>query len=184
ESGNRLVHFSRELWIEQDDFMEVPPKGYFRLFPGGMVRLKGAYIIKCDEVVKDETGAVKELRCSYVENSRSGSDTSELKVRGTIHWVSAPHALDIEVRQYDRLFNDPDPNGHKDRDFREFINPDALRVIPLAYAEASLRDLKPLDKVQFIRKGYYCVDSDSNASKMVFNLTVGLKDAWAKAHQS
>jgi glutaminyl-tRNA synthetase len=177
--GTREMPFSRELYIERDDFMEDAPKNYFRLAPGKDVRLKGAYIIHCDEVVKDAAGEVTELRCSYYPESRSGNDTSGLKVKGTIHFVSAPQALEAEVRHYSHLFTDPQPDGHEDRDFLEFYNPDSLQV-GKAYVEPSLKAAKPGDRLQFMRKGYFCMDQDSTPDKPVFNLTVGLKDAWAK----
>jgi len=177
--GTREMPFSRELYIERDDFMEDAPKNYFRLAPGKDVRLKGAYIIHCDEVVKDAAGEVTELRCSYYPESRSGSDTSGLKVKGTIHFVSAPHALEAEVRHYSHLFTDPQPDGHEDRDFLEFYNPDSLQV-GKAFVEPSLKAAQPGDRLQFMRKGYFCMDQDSTPDKPVFNLTVGLKDAWAK----
>lgn len=177
--GMRVMPFSRELYIERDDFMEDAPKNYFRLAPGKDVRLKGAYIIRCDEVLKDAAGEVTELRCSYYPESRSGSDTSGLKVKGTIHFVSAPHALEAEVRHYSRLFTDPQPDSYEGRDFLEFYNPDSLQV-GTAYVEPSLKEANPGDRLQFMRKGYFCMDQDSTPSKPVFNLTVGLKDAWAK----
>ncbi len=177
-AGSRKVPFSNELYIEQDDFMEDPPKKYFRLAPGGMVRLKGAYIIQCNEVVKNNNGDIIELHCTYVPESRSGSDTSGLKVKGTIHWVSAKQALEAEVRLYDRLFTDPEPTSHEDRDFLEFVNPDSLQIIEKAYVEPSLQSAAPGTQFQFMRKGYFCVDTDSTAEKPVFNLTVNLKDSW------
>lgn len=181
EAGNRYVPFSRELYIEREDFMENPPKKFFRLGPGREVRLKGAYIIQCDEVKKNpETGEIEELYCTYDESSRSGSDTSGKKVKGTLHWLSIPHAVEVELRLYDRLFMDPDPGGHKDRDFKEFLNPESL-VISRAFVEPGLKDAKPLDRFQFIRKGYYCVDKDSTEDNLVFNQTVTLRDSWAKA---
>ena len=182
ESGNRLVPFSRELYIEREDFMEDPPRKFFRLGPGREVRLKSAYIIKCEDVVKDpQSGEVTELICTYDPDSRSGSDTSGKKVKGTLHWVSVPHALEVEVRLYDRLFNDPDPAGHKDKDYLEFLNPDSLKILDKAYVEPSLKDAKVMDRFQFMRKGYYCVDKDSTSEKLVFNQTVTLRDSWAKA---
>ena len=182
EGGSRMVPFSRELYIEREDFMEDPPKKFFRLGPGREVRLKSAYIIKCEEVVKDsQTGEVTELICTYDPSSRSGSDTSGKKVKGTLHWVSIPHALEVEVRLYDRLFNDPDPAGHKDKDFLEFLNPDSLKILDKAYVEPSLKDAREMDRFQFMRKGYYCVDRDSTDERLVFNQTVTLRDSWAKA---
>lgn len=177
--GTRTMPFSRELYIERDDFMEDAPKNYFRLAPDKDVRLKGAYIIHCDEVVKNADGEIEELRCSYYPNSRSGSDTSGLKVKGTIHFVSAPHALKAEVRNYSRLFTDPQPDNHDDRDFLEFYNTESLHVSH-AFVEPGLRNTKPGERVQFIRKGYFCADTESTPEQLVFNLTVGLKDAWAK----
>ncbi|MDX1909226.1 MAG: glutamine--tRNA ligase/YqeY domain fusion protein [Bacteroidia bacterium] len=182
-TGHRLVPFTRELYIEREDFMEDPPKKFFRLAPGREVRLKGAYIIQCDEVIKNEAGEVIALHCSYDPASRSGSDTSQKNVKATIHWVSAGHGIQVEVRQYDRLFLDPDPAGHKEADFKTFINPNSLTVLPAVWAEPALARCQTGDKVQFIRKGYYCVDPDSTAERLVFNLTVGLRDEWAKLSQ-
>jgi glutaminyl-tRNA synthetase len=184
ESGNRMVPFGGDLWIEQDDFMEDAPKGYFRLAPGQEVRLKGAYIIRCDEVVKDASGKVVELICSYDPSSRSGQDTSGKKVKGTIHWVSAAHAIDVDARLYDRLFTQESPEVEADElgvDFVTLMNPDSLQVVSGVKAEPALASLKPGDRVQFMRKAYFVVDSDSTADKMVFNRTVTLKDAWAKS---
>ncbi|GAB3275307.1 glutamine--tRNA ligase/YqeY domain fusion protein [Larkinella harenae] len=178
DSGYRNVPFSRELYIERDDFMENPPKKYFRLSPGGMVRLKGAYIIKCEEVVRDNAGELIELRCTYIPESRSGSDTSGINVKGTIHWVSVAHAVEAEVRLYDRLLTSEDPSS-EDRDFKEFINPKSLEIVR-AYVEPTLKSAKTGDRFQFIRKGYFCVDSDSTDDQLVFNRTVTLKDTWAK----
>ena len=178
ESGHRNVPFSRELYIERDDFLENPPKKYFRLSPGGMVRLKGAYIIKCEEVVKNDEGDILELRCVYIPESRSGSDTSGINVKGTIHWVSVAHAVEAEVRLYDRLLTSEDPSS-EDRDFKEFINPKSLEMVR-AYVEPSLKTAQAGDRFQFIRKGYFCIDPDSSTEKLVFNRTVTLKDTWAK----
>jgi glutaminyl-tRNA synthetase len=181
--GNRLMPFSRELYIERDDFMEDPPKKYFRLAPGQEVRLKAAYIIRCDEVVKDASGEIAELRCSYYPNSRSGADTSGLKVKGTIHWVSALHALEAEVRLYDRLFTDPTPDQHEGHDFKEFFNRESLSVVEKAWVEPSLANAQPMDHFQFLRVGYFSVDPGSTPGKLLFNRTVTLKDAWAKMQQ-
>ncbi len=179
--GSRKIPFSKQLYIEKDDFMEQPPKKFFRLGPGRMVRLKGAYIIQCDEVIKDtDSGEILELRCSYIPESRSGSDTSGLKVKGTLHWVSIPHALQVEVRLYDRLFTDESPDGHKDKDFKEFLNPHSLEVNDHVFVEPSVKDAQVEDRFQFIRKGYFVVDPDSTAEKLVFNRTVTLRDNWAK----
>jgi len=178
-SGGRDIPFSRELYIEADDFMENPPKKYFRLAPGQMVRLKSAYIIKCEEVVKDAAGAVRELRCTYVPESRSGSDTSGIQVKGTLHWVSIPHALPVEARLYDRLFkveNVADAEG----DFKDHLNPDSLQILPAVYAEPALATAKAEERYQFLRKGYFTLDPDSKPGQLVFNRTVGLKDMWAK----
>ncbi len=178
-AGNREIPFNRELFIEQDDFMEIPPKKYFRLVPGEMVRLKSAYIIKCEEVIKDDAGKVIELRCSYVPASKSGSDTSGLKVKGTIHWVSAVHAVTAEVRLYDRLFN-VENVGNMEGDFKEYLNPDSLQVLSTAYAEPSIKSAVLDERFQFLRKGYFTLDPDSSAGKLVFNRTVSLNDMWAK----
>ncbi|AUD01735.1 glutamine--tRNA ligase/YqeY domain fusion protein [Spirosoma pollinicola] len=180
-AGERNVPFSREVYIERDDFMEVPPKKFFRLFPGGMVRLKGAYIIKCDEVVKDNAGEIIELRCSYIPESRSGSDTSGINVKGTIHWVSVPHAVEAEVRLYDRLFSVENPAADE-RDFKELINPNSLATVR-AFVEPALVEAArsgAQTNFQFMRKGYFILDQDSTAERPVFNRTVTLKDAWAK----
>jgi glutaminyl-tRNA synthetase len=177
-SGMREIPFSGELLIERDDFMENPPKKFFRLAPGQMVRLKSAYIIKCDEVLKDADGKITELRCSYIPESRSGEDTSGIHVKGTLHWVNAADALEVEVREYDRLFKVDDPMSEAG-DFKEYINPDSLRVLK-GYAEPSLLTARPGESFQFLRKGYYCLDKDSATGKLVFNRTVTLKDTWAK----
>ncbi len=174
--GTRILPFSNTIWIEKDDFMENPPKKYFRLAVGAMVRLKNAYIIKCDEAVKNEAGEVVELRCSYIENSKSGQDESGIHVKGTIHWVSAAHAVAAEVRLYDRLFRVEDPAAEED--FLATLNPNSLQIIETAYVEQSLKTTKNLDKFQFLRKGYFCTDKDSTPEKLVFNQTVGLKDSW------
>jgi glutaminyl-tRNA synthetase len=178
-SGSREVPFSKEIYVEKDDFMEVPAKKYFRLFPGGMVRLKGAYIIKCDEAVKDEAGNIVQLNCSYIPESKSGSDTSGIHVKGTLHWVSVKDAVSAEIRLYDRLFRVEDPSN-EEGDFKDYINPDSLSVVETVYAEPALQTAKFDERYQFLRKGYFCLDKDSSEEKIVFNRTVGLKDAWAK----
>lgn len=178
DSGSRIMPFSREILIEKEDFMENPTKKYFRLGPGLMVRLKHAYIIKCDNIVKDENGEIVELHCSYIENSRSGNDTSGINVKGTIHWVSEAQAVDAEVRLYDRLFKVEDPS-REDGDFKEYLNPDSLEVIT-AKVEPALKNATLSTPYQFLRKGYFCLDPDTTADKLVFNKTVGLKDTWAK----
>ena len=177
-AGVRSIPFSREIYIEREDFMEEPPKKFFRLSPGGMVRLKGAYIIQCDVVLKDENDQITQLFCTYFPESRSGSDTSGLKAKGVLHWVSAAEAIDGEVRMYDKLFTDPEPTNHEDRDYLEFVNPDSLKVIPNAKLEPSLANAKAGDSFQFLRMGYFCADQDSTPEHPVFNLTVGLKDGY------
>ena len=177
--GSRKIPFSREIYIERSDFMEDPPKKFFRLGPGREVRLKSAYVIRCDEVRKNKHGEITELLCSYDETTKSGADTSGKKVKGTLHWVSAPHAIEAEVRLYDRLFNDPEPDGHKDKGFMEFLNPDSLKIIT-GYVEPGLAEAKPLDHFQFQRIGYFNVDPDSTTEKLVFNRTVPLRDTWNK----
>lgn len=179
KTGEREIKFSGELFIEREDFMENPPKKYFRLAPGQMVRLKSAYIIKCENVVKDESGNVKEIYCSYFPESKSGSDTSGMHVKGTLHWVNAKTATPIEIREYDRLFRVEDP-ADEEGDFKDYINPDSLKTISEAVAEEELIHAKFEDRYQFLRKGYFCLDKDTSASKMVFNRTVTLKDGWAK----
>ncbi|CAN5287543.1 glutamine--tRNA ligase/YqeY domain fusion protein [soil metagenome] len=179
-TGSRDIPFSRELYVERDDFMEVPSKKYFRLAPGQMVRLKSAYIIKCEEVIKDATGNVTELHCTYVPESKSGSDISGINVKGVIHWISVPHALEVEVRLYDRLFNVEDL-GQIEDDFKNHLNPDSLKVISTAYAEPALATDQPDDRYQFMRVGYFYRDEDSVPGKLVFNRTVTLRDMWAKA---
>lgn len=178
--GSRMVPFSNEIYIERDDFMENPPHKFFRLAPGTEVRLKGAYIIKCESFRKNEAGMIEEVYCTYDPATRSGGHTSAKKVKGTLHWVSARHSVDAEIRLYDRLFNDEDPSGHKDRDFREFLNPDSLKILKGCKLEPSLRSAKPPEKFQFQRIGYFCVDTDSTETNLIFNRTVSLKDTWAK----
>ena len=178
--GERDIPFSNELYIEREDFMENPPKKYFRLAPGQMVRLKSAYIIKCDEVIKDEKGNVTELRCTYIPESRSGSDTSGINVKGTLHWVSVKHAITVEIREYDRLFKVEDPSS-EEGDFKDYINPGSLNILKGTFAEPDLKNAKFEDRYQFIRKGYFTLDRDSSTGGMVFNKTVGLKDSW-KSH--
>jgi glutaminyl-tRNA synthetase len=180
KAGVRKIPFSNELYIEREDFMENPPKKYFRLAPGQMVRLKSAYIIKCEEVIKDAGGNVTELHCTYIPESRSGNDTSGINVKGTLHWVSVKHAITAEVRLYDRLFKVEDPTDEAG-DFKDYINPDSLQVVKAAYAEPELKNAKFEDRYQFIRKGYFTLDKDSSTSGMVFNRTVTLKDSWKPA---
>jgi glutaminyl-tRNA synthetase len=177
-TGVREIPFSRELYIEQEDFMEIPPKKYFRLAPGQMVRLKSAYIIQCESVSKDAAGKIQEIRCTYVPESRSGSDTSGISVKGTLHWVSVPHAVPVETRLYDRLFKVEDLSN-SEGDFKDYINPDSLQVTQ-AYAEPSLLHAKAEERYQFLRKGYFCLDTDSTQTKPIFNRTVTLRDMWVK----
>jgi glutaminyl-tRNA synthetase len=177
--GSRTIPFSREIYIEKEDFMEDPPKKFFRLGPGMEVRLKSAYIVRCEDFKKDEQGNVVEVYCTYDEATRSGGPEANRKVKGTLHWVSARHALEAEVRLYDRLFSDPDPAGHKDKHPVDFLNPDSLEVIS-GYVEPSLKDSKPLEHFQFQRLGYFNVDPDSTAGKLVFNRTVPLRDNWSR----
>ena len=176
--GTRDIPFSRELWIEREDFMEDAPKKFFRLGPGLSVRLKHAYIVECHDFVKDESGKVTEVHANYVPNSKSGEDTSGLKVKGTIHWVSVPHAKTVEVRLYDRLFQDENPAAAED--FRASINPESLQIVEKAYVEPDLATAEPGRGYQFIRMGYYTLDTKSTPSHLVFNRTVALRDSWAK----
>jgi len=181
ELGYRKIAFSRELYIDRDDFAEVPPPKYFRLKPGGEVRLKYAYIIKCEEVVKDAAGNITELRCTADLDSKTGGATAGRKVKGTIHWVSATHAVEAEVRLYDRLFNVPDPGAEEN--FKSVLNPHSLEVIT-AKLELSLKDAKPAERYQFERLAYFALDKESTPGKLVFNRTITLKDTWAKeAHK-
>jgi glutaminyl-tRNA synthetase len=176
------VPFSRELWIEQDDFAEVPPPKFFRLKPGGEVRLKYAYIIKCDEVVKDADGKIIELRCTADLDSKTGGPTSNRKIKGTIHWVSAAHAIDAEVRLYDRLFHFAEPEADG-RDWRTALNPHSLEVIT-AKLEPSLKEATMAERYQFERLAYFALDSkDSAPGKPLFNRIITLKDTWAKEAQ-
>lgn len=177
--GTREMPFSRTLWIEQDDFMENPPKKYFRLAPGQLVRLKSAYIIKCEEVIKDAAGNAVELRCSYIPESKSGSDTSGIQVKGVIHWVSATHAVPVEVRLYDRLFK-VENVAEAEGDFKDYLNPDSLQIISTAYAEPAITKATLADRFQFLRMGYFTLDKDSTTQKLIFNRTVTLRDMWAK----
>ncbi|MBD3748399.1 MAG: glutamine--tRNA ligase/YqeY domain fusion protein [Sphingobacteriales bacterium] len=183
--GERPIPFSRELWIEREDFMENPPKKFFRLGPGLMSRLKSAYIVRCDDFVKDADGNVTEIHCTYFPDSKSGEDTSGLKVKGTMHWVSVSHAKTAEVRLYDRLFTSEEPD-REEGDFKDYLNPESLVVVKNAYIEPDLANAQaqlkenPDRRYQFIRKGYFCLDADSTPENLVFNRTVTLKDTWAK----
>jgi glutaminyl-tRNA synthetase len=181
-AGTRKVPFGRELFIEEDDFREDPPKKFHRLSPGAEVRLRAAYIIKCTGIVKDEkTGAIKEVRCTYDPQTRSGMPNAERKVKGTVHWVSAQHAVPAEVRLYDHLFSQPDPSDvPAGVDYKTTMNSKSLEVVQ-GMLEPSLANAKPGDRYQFERNGYFCVDTrDSRPGKLVFNRTVTLRDTWAK----
>jgi glutaminyl-tRNA synthetase len=179
QGGYREMPFSRELYIERDDFMTTPPANFFRLGPGLKVRLKHAYIIECTGYEADANGRVTEIHCTYFPESKSGSDKSGIKVKGTMHWLSAPHAKRAEVRLYDRLFRVENPAA-EEGDYRDFLNPDSLRVIPDAMIEPALAEAGAEDRFQFLRVGYFCLDRDSTPDHPVFNRTVGLKDSWAK----
>ena len=178
-TNTRKIYFSKELWIEKDDFMEVPVKKWFRLAPGTMVRLKSAYIIRCDNFIKDDHGNLMEIHCTYFPESRSGHDASGLNVKGTIHWLNAKHAAQAEVRLYERLFTVENP-AMEEGDFKDFINPHSLEIIPGAYIEPHLLDAAEGRNYQFIRQGYFCVDKDSRPGAKVFNRTVTLKDSFKK----
>jgi glutaminyl-tRNA synthetase len=183
--GTRKVPFCRVLYIEQDDFREVPPPKYFRLSPGQEVRLRYAYFLKCNQIVKDEAGQVVELRCTYDPATRGGDAPNGRKVKATIHWVSAVHAVDAEVRLYDRLFLKEDPNDvEPGMDFTSNLNPDSLDVISNALVEPCLASALPGERYQFERLGYFCVDPDSHRGKPVFNRTVSLRDTWAKIEKA
>ncbi|MBY0543120.1 MAG: glutamine--tRNA ligase/YqeY domain fusion protein [Sphingobacteriaceae bacterium] len=177
KGGTREIPFSNELWIEREDFMEEPAKKWFRLAPGATVRLKHAYIVQCTEFKKDQNGNVTEVHCTYIPESKSGEDTSGINVKGTIHWVSAPHAQTAEVRLYDRLFTVESPDS-EEGDFKEYLNPESMQVIKKAYIEPYLANAVEGIGYQFIRKGYFSVDKDSKQGNLIFNRTVGLKEAW------
>ncbi len=179
-AGTRKVPFTREVYIERDDFMENPPRKFFRLSPGSEVRLRYAYFITCTDVIKNEKGEITELHCSYDPASRGGHSPDGRKVKATLHWVSATEHVTAEVRLYDRLFNDEDPAGHKNVDFKEFLNPESLRVLPECYLEPFVKKAKPLESFQFERLGYFNLDPDSTPEKPAFNRTVPLRDAWTK----
>jgi glutaminyl-tRNA synthetase len=178
--GKRKVPFNRELYIEREDFMEDPPKNYYRLSPGREVRLRYAYYIKCTDVVKNAGGEITEIHCTYDPETKGGSSPDKRKVQGTIHWVSYKHALDAEIRLYDRLFTKENPDeAEEGKDFKSFLNPDSLKIVK-AKVEPSLRSALPGSKLQFERIGYFCTDKDSGPDKLIFNRTVTLKDSWAK----
>ncbi|TDO19169.1 glutamine--tRNA ligase/YqeY domain fusion protein [Pedobacter duraquae] len=182
KGGSREIPFSKELWIEREDFMEVPAKKWFRLAPGATVRLKHAYIVKCEDFIKDESGIVTEIHCTYYPESKSGEDTSGINVKGTIHWVSKAHAKVAEVRLYDRLFTSESPDS-EEGDFKDYLNPNSMEVIKEAYIEPYLADATLDTRYQFIRKGYFTLDTDSTPEHLVFNRTVSLKDAWSKGNK-
>jgi glutaminyl-tRNA synthetase len=178
-AGTRKVPFSRDLFIEEGDFMEDPPKKFYRLTPGREVRFRYAYFVTCKEAIKED-GKIIELRCTVDPDTKGGNAPDGRKVKSTLHWVSAGHATDAEVRLYDKLFTERDPAGHKGADFKDYINPDSLDLLKSCKIEPGVKDLKPLDRIQFERLGYFCVDPDSTPEKPVFNRTVGLRDTWAK----
>jgi glutaminyl-tRNA synthetase len=178
--GSRIVPFSRELYIEQDDFMENPPKNFYRLAPGREVRLRYAYFVKCDEVIKDEQGNVVELRCTYDPATRGGDAPDGRKVKATLHWVSAQHAIETEIRLYNPLFTKPNPEDTEGEDFLTNLNPNSLETLNGVMIEPFVEDAKAGDRFQFERQGYFCLDRDTTAKKLVFNRTVSLKDTWAK----
>ena len=175
----RDVPFSNEIYIEQEDFMEEPPKKFFRLAPGQMVRLKSAYIIKCDQVIKDKAGNIIELHCSHIPNSKTGEENAGIKVKGTLHWVSIKHAVAIEIRLYDRLFKVEDPSS-EEGNFKDYINPGSLHVTKTAHAEPALKNARFDERFQFLRKGYFIMDKETSEEGIIFNRTVSLKDTWAK----
>lgn len=182
-SGTHTIEFTKNLWIEREDFMENAPKKYFRMTPGQEVRLKNAYIVKCTGCKKDEDGNVVEVYCTYDPNTRSGMPESARKVKGTLHWVSCEHSLPAEVRLYDRLFSVENPGEEKDVDFRDLLNPSSLVVLKNCYVEKYLKEFKPMDHLQFQRIGYFTPDKDSSEDKLIFNRTVSLKDTWSKINK-
>lgn len=179
-AGSHVIEFSRELWIEREDFMENAPKKYFRMTPGQEVRLKNAYIVKCTGCKKNDAGEIEEIYAEYLPDTKSGMPDSGRKVKGTLHWLSCAHCLPAEVRLYDRLFKVENPGAEQDVDFRELLNPDSLKILSNCYVEKYLTEMKPLSYLQFIRLGYFNIDKDSTPEKLIFNRTVGLKDTWGK----
>jgi len=180
-AGTRKVPFSKVLYIEQEDFKEVPPPKYYRLFPGNEVRLRYAYLVKCTGAVKNDQGEVVEVHATYDPATRGGDAPDGRKIKSTLHWVPAAHAIPAEVRLYDRLFSRPDPEAGED--FTTYINPHSLTALDQCRVEGSLADTRPGDRFQFERQGYFCTDPDSTPEKPVFNLAVALKDTWAKIEQ-
>jgi glutaminyl-tRNA synthetase len=183
--GKRRVPFSREIYIEREDFMENPPKKFFRLFPGGEVRLRSAYIVKCGHIVKDPaTGEIIEIHCTYDPETRSGMPQSNRKVKGTLHWVSVNHAVETEIRLYDRLFVKENPDSADEgKDYKDYLNPDSLKIVK-GYIEPSVKKAVPGGKFQFERLGYFVVDKNSAGDRLIFNRTVTLKDSWAKLEKN
>ncbi|MFT4833105.1 MAG: glutaminyl-tRNA synthetase, partial [Psychroserpens sp.] len=183
-TGSRTIPFSRELYIEQDDFKEEANRKFFRLKLGGEVRLKNGYIIKAESCTKDATGNITEIQCTYDPKSKSGSGTEESlrKVKGTLHWVSVAHAIPAEVRLYDRLFTDATPDAHKEQGFMDFINPDSLDIVT-GFVEPSLKEAQIGDIFQFQRLGYFNIEKDATPEKLIFNRTVGLRDTWGKIQE-
>jgi glutaminyl-tRNA synthetase len=179
-AGFRKLPFAREIFIEKSDWMENPPKKYFRLGPDRTVRLKNAYIIHCHQYINDASGNIQEIHCTYVENSKSGEDVSGVQAKGTLHWVSSKHGIKAEIRLYENLFTDPEPTNHDDLDFLEFLNPDSLKVNLQAICEPSLQDVGIGIHFQFLRTGYFVTDPDTKSGSPVFNRIVGLKDSWGK----
>ena len=179
KAGIRKIPFTKELYIEQDDFMEDPPKKFYRLTPGREVRFRYAYFVTCKEAVK-KNGKIVELRCTVDPKTKGGNAPDGRKVKSTIHWVSANHSTDAEVRLYDRLFTVEDPAGHKDKDFKDLINPDSLKIVKKCKIEPTIKDLKPLDSFQFERLGSFCIDKDTTKDNPVINRTITLRDTWAK----
>lgn len=179
--GSRQIPFSRELYIEREDFMEDAPKKFFRMTPGRCVRLKNAYIVECQEAIKDAEGNITEIHCTYFDNSKSGQDESGIKAKGTLHWVSIEHAVKAKVNLYDRLFTEAQPTAHEEKDFLEFFNNDSVSEIEEAYVEPSLLEANPGEVFQFMRKGYFSMDTESTKDHLIFNRTCTLKDSWAKA---
>jgi glutaminyl-tRNA synthetase len=179
--GSRQIPFSRELYIEREDFMEDAPKKFFRMAPGRCVRLKNAYIVECQKAIKDAAGNITEIHCTYFDNTKSGQDESGIKAKGTLHWVSIEHAVKAKVNQYDRLFNDPQPASHEDKDFLEFFNKESVSEIENAFVEPSLLDATPGTVFQFMRKGYFALDTTSAEGDLIFNRTCTLKDSWSKS---
>jgi len=182
--GTRIVPFTKELYIERGDFMENPTKKFYRLGPGRNVRLKNGYIIQCDDFQKDNKGEIEVIYASYYSNSKSGEDKSGIKTKGVLHWVSADHAVPVEIRLYDRLFTDPTPDKHEGKEFTDFINENSLTINTKALAEPSLKDAEVGEQFQFMRNGYFCVDKDSTEDKRVFNRTVTMRDTWAKLQEN